>query len=251
MLREHPRLAVPPEAPWVVEVAPRRRRWTGRRQRRILEKILRHPRYRNWHLPEWKVRESVARQRPTGYAELITALFAAYAEREGKPRWGDKTPENVLHIGFLSQLFPRSVFVHVIRDGRDVAASLASQPWTSDGLLGKAYWWRDCVTAGRRSGRHLGRRYCELRLEDLIADPEHSLQDVCAAIGEDYSPQMLGYTDRRQVDVLTPEQLRSHPHLDKPPTAGLRDWRAGISADEQHAVTRVCGPLLRELGYQA
>ena len=179
-------------------------------------------------------------------------MFDAYAEREGKPRWGDKTPANVLHLELLARLFPRAVFIHVIRDGREVAASLADQESASDWLAGKAYYWRDCVTAGRRAGRSLdGARYCEVRLEDLVADPESTLRRLCAAIGESYTPRLLEYGARPgEREVWTPARRRSHRHLVKPPTAGLRDWKAGVSPDEQDEVTRICLPLLRELGYE-
>jgi hypothetical protein len=252
MLQEHPRLAIPPEAQWLVEVAPRRGRWSQDRRAQVLDEIVRHRKYADWPLTEAAARAAVERRRPSSYAELVAALFAAYAGRQGKPRWGDKTPENVLHLEFLSRLFPQSVFIHVIRDGREVAASLADQVWASSGLVGKAHWWHDCVTAGRRAGQRLGRtRYCEVRLEDLADDPEGVLRRVCAAIGESYTAQMLEYTRRSgEMDSWTPESRRSNQHLGKPPTAGLRDWRAGVSLDEQAAVNRICRPLLRELGYE-
>lgn len=252
MLREHPRLAIPPETPWLVDLAPRRGRWSRSRQVRVLEAILRHPRYGDWALSEAAAREAVARRAPPTYAELVAALLDAYAELMGKPRWGNKTPENVLQIGFLSRLFPRSVFIHVIRDGRDVAASLSNQGWASDRIVGNAYWWRDCVSAGRGAGRRLGpARYREIRLEDLIAEPENALQRICEGIGETYMPQMLEYTHRAaELEAWEPRPRRSHQHLAKPPTAGLRDWKAGVSAEQQNAVNHICRPLLRELGYE-
>jgi len=252
MLREHPRLAISPESPWLVELAPRRGRWSQKRQAQVLDEILRHPTFAYWVLSEEAARATVAERRPSSYAELVAALFAAHAELLGKPRWGNKTPENVLHIELLARLFPRAVFVHVIRDGREVAASLVDQGWTTKGLVGHAYWWRDCVTAGRRAGQGLGpARYCEIRIEDLIADPQGVLEGVCAAIGESYSPRMLEYTRRRdELDSWEESARRSHQHLGKPPTAGLRDWEAGASADERDEVERLCRPLLTELGYE-
>jgi Sulfotransferase family len=252
MLREHPRLAIPPEAQWIVEAAPPIDGWSRDLENRVLDEILRHPTYARWPFGETATRAIVARRGPSRYAELVEGLFAAYAEREEKPRWGDKTPENVNHIEFLSRLYPDAVFVHVIRDGREVAASLAERGWTTSWLAGKAYWWRDCVTAGRRAGEQLGpRRYCEVRLEDIVADPEGELRRICAAIGESYTPRMLEYPRRiGEMDSWPTDRRRSHRHLAKPPTAGLRDWKAGVSAGEQDEVIRICQPLLRELGYE-
>lgn len=245
-------MAIPPEAHWLVEVVPRRGRFGRARAAQTLDEIMRHRDYLLWRLPAEAARAAVARRAPSSYAELVAALFAAYAGRQGKPRWGDKTPENVRHLDLLARLFPDAVFVHVIRDGRDVAASLADQTWTTDGMVGKAYWWRDCVTAGRRAGRRLGpARYCELRLEDLIADPEAVLRRVSAAIGESYTPRMLEYTHRgAQIASWSTKDGPTHQHLGKPPTPGLRDWEAGASPDERDEVIRICRPLLEELGYE-
>jgi hypothetical protein len=236
----------------MTELAPRRGVWSRECQAEALDQILRHPRFLDWALSAERVRVAVEKRRPSSYSELVGVLFTAYAVREGKPRWGDKTPENVLHVERLARLFPGAVFVHVIRDGREVAASLAAQAWSTDGLVGKAYWWRDCVAAGRSAGTHLGRdRYCEIRLEDLVADPAGVLKRMCAAIGESYTPRMLEYP-RRSGDLdRWHESLRwSHRHLAKPPTAGLRDWEDGVPADERDAVRRICRPLLAELGYE-
>jgi hypothetical protein len=250
MLEEHPRLAIPPEAEWLVEVAPH---WSEERHEQVLDEIIGHWRYPDWELPAEEARAAVARRRPTSYAELVATLFGLYAARQGKPRWGDKTPSNVLHLDLLDRLFGDAVFVHVIRDGREVAASLTEQGWTDAGIVDHADWWRECVTAGRLAGRRLGpERYCEIRLEDLVADPEKGLRRVCAGIGEPYTPRMLGYT-RRSTELagLTPEDWRSRQHLAKPPMAGLRDWEAGVSPGDREAVEHICRPLLRELGYEA
>ncbi len=64
---------------------------------------------------------------------LSTLLRAA-----GKQRLLDKTPHNSLRIGFLHAIFPDAKFIHIIRDGRDVALSAAIQ-------------WRGGRTAAHRS----------------------------------------------------------------------------------------------------
>ena len=50
---------------------------------------------------------------------LLTALYAEYAREAGKPRFADKTPRNVLHVGLIARSIPESRFVHLVRDGRD------------------------------------------------------------------------------------------------------------------------------------
>ena len=54
---------------------------------------------------------------------LNIMLRNANVPRESILALGDKTPANSFHIPALKQLFPRSCFIHILRDGRDVAVS--------------------------------------------------------------------------------------------------------------------------------
>src|SRR6478672_851702 len=70
--------------------------------------------------------------RGLGCADAVRAVFAAYAAARGKPRYADKTPHYVSHLPELAARFPEAQFVHVVRDGRDVALSLLEVPWGPD-----------------------------------------------------------------------------------------------------------------------
>lgn len=249
MLDRHPRLAVPPESHFVV-FAPR---WLLSRSPALaIRHVLAHPRFRAWGLDPGHVRCLVTEARPRTYNEVVRAVFAAYAASQDKPRWGDKTPLYVKHMGTLAREFPDARFVHVIRDGREAAASVAEQDWGEPSAVAAAYGWRRAVGAGRRAGARLGPdRYLEVRLEDLVARPEATLQRVCRFLDEPYAPEMLEYhrdTARRE-PWASPTSM--HRHVLRPPTPGLRDWRVGQSPTQQRAVEAACRRRLAELGYPA
>ena len=61
-------------------------------------------------------------------AGFVASFFDLAASRRGKSRWAEKTPLNVRHLGWIYRHFPNARFIHVIRDGRDVACSLRSHP---------------------------------------------------------------------------------------------------------------------------
>lgn len=248
MLDSHPRLAVPPESHFIARLAPR----TARSPFDI-EQILRHLQIRTWDIDAAAVRDAVVRQQAVTFAEQVHALFGLYARARGKQRWGDKTPDYVEHMCTIAAIFPDALFIHVIRDGRDVATSLTQWPWGPASPVGGAFRWRRKVTRGRRDGAALpADRYLELRLEDLVADPEGELRRLCAFLGEAFDPAMLDYHRTAAERMREPQETFmafTHPHLAKPPTAGLRNWRTGLTTAQQEAIEAVCAPLLRDLGY--
>jgi hypothetical protein len=68
--------------------------------------------------------------------EAVSALFTTYAAKHAKPRWGDKTPMYMRHLGLLERLFPDAQYVHLIRDGRDAALAFLDMP---DGVVTRTW----------------------------------------------------------------------------------------------------------------
>lgn len=127
---------------------------------------------------------------------LVESLFRMNAEGEAKDIWIDKTPYYVRHICFLADSFPSSKFIHVVRDGRDVALSMMERKWDFGVFneLEAARQWEWYVTEGRRSGMALGsNRYMEIRYEDLISSSEREVRRVCEFLGVEYSDSVINF----------------------------------------------------------
>ena len=254
MLDAHPDLAIPPESHFLSRFGHAIDRYRaaagGVDPDRLAGDILRTRTFAAWEVPEAEVRTRVAAlPRPASFADVVDAVYRAYAEPRDASRWGDKTPRYVLDLPLFDRLFPGSRFVHILRDGRDVATSLRTVRFGPNDPMGAAAFWERRVRAGRRDGARLGSaRYTEVRYEELVRDPETQLRAVCAAIDLSWDPAMLEY--HRRVDEALPDDRRSqHRNEDRPPTPGLRDWRTEMSDDDVAAFEAVAGDLLDELGY--
>jgi hypothetical protein len=186
--------------------------------------------------------------------EAVAAVYETYAAARGKARWGDKTPMYMAELPLLERLFPDAQYVHLVRDGRDAATSFLQMPegtytrtWAHpETAAAFACLWRTEVEAARALGGRVGpKRYHETRYEDLVADPERVVRTICGFADLPFEPAMLEYPG--SVDVSRkPHQQR----LLTPPTAGVRDWREEMSADDARSFEAIAGDLLAGLGYE-
>ena len=250
ILDRSPGLAIPDESFFVPLLARRHGKMVD--AERFLDDLARIRAIRDWGLSAACLARRIRSGMPTG--EAIAAIYEAYAEAAGKPRWGDKTPMYMRHLALLDELFPDAQYVHLIRDGRDAALSFLQMPegtftrtWAHPRTPAQfACLWRKEVADARSLGRRVGTtRYHEVRYEALVADPDAAVRGICAFAGIPFEPAMLEYAGA--VDVSSkPHQQR----LLAPPTTGVRSWRDDMSAADVAGFEAVAGGLLRELEYE-
>lgn len=248
ILDSHPRLAVVDESHFVIGLAPR---WWRRRRRLTVDDVMTHPRSHRLDVDPDRFRAELERVAPLpeAYPDAVDAVLSAYARCRGRLRWGDKTPGYVSYVDTLAAWFPDARFIHVVRDGRDVAASLAERPWGSRTAVSGAFWWVRKVRKATRDGSRLPEgRFLEVRLEDLTAEPRHWVERMCSHLGEAYDPRMLDYHARIANEGR--ERPLQERHLSRPPTPGLRDWQANLDRRTVAAVEAVCRRTLERHGYE-
>jgi Sulfotransferase family len=122
---------------------------------------------------------------------------------EPKMRWVDGTPEYSLHIYALHKLFPEAVFIHVLRDVRDVVRSMLNFHRVGGTQLVQneeeayKYWLRmvkACAQAEQAYGSEVVRR---LSYAALIDGPEWAIRSLLEFVGEPYTAKCLDLLSRR------------------------------------------------------
>jgi hypothetical protein len=254
MLDRHPDVAIPPESHFIPELYRRRRRYgRGGRVSRIdpfVRDLQAHHRFREWELPLDAVRQELGRSGedlPLGRA--FEAVFRAYAAALGKPRWGDKTPDYVDDLPLLARLFPTARFVHLIRDGRDVALSVLDLRHLHRHAASVAFFWGRQIRAARAAAAALPGRYLEVRYERLVADPEGELRALCAFLDLPFEQAMLR-GDPRDRERIPAGRRRLHSAAVTKPREGVRDWRRDMSRAEVEEFEAVAARDLSATGYE-
>ncbi len=179
------------------------------------------------------------RSLPRTPAAIFDYLMQYFAGLEGKSRWCEKTPMHVMHIEALAQAWPAAKFIHVIRDGRDCAASFHRR-W---GYRPEAsiVRWKSCLRAGRQQGLPLGsRRYIEIRYEALTEDPESELRRVCDFLEVEFKTVLLeSARSGKRVRGLTSGKIR-------PNKRNHAEYFSKAVSDE---LEKIAGATLAEFGY--
>ncbi len=210
---------------------------------------------------EWGLTGAAVRARLASSASVVRfaeGFFRDYATAQGKARWGDKTPRNIRALPRLLHQFPAARFIHIIRDGRDVACSLRNHPRevirrgkvvpnTLNKPIGRCAlrWVED---AGFGLAFHSHPRVLEVRYEALVLEPEAALRRVCEFLGEEFEPAMLDASSGAP-DLARSRRLNNTNATESITPASLARWRRDMTPDERRDFVRVAGELLIALGY--
>ena len=135
---------------------------------------------------------------------LMEEIFGDYARSQGRRGWVEMTPINAMWgAPYLLRLFPELRFVNVIRDGRDVAASLIAVGWLTDAreALG---WWEERMLRGHQQLAALpAGSLLDVRFERLLIDDrEGGLQELYRFMGWEEDDAMRRFFNRR----MAPEE---------------------------------------------
>ncbi len=186
--------------------------------------------------------------------DFLRIVMDAVARKQGVPRWAECTPLHLLYLPLIKKVVPDALIVHIIRDGRDVTASLhrigwiRPLPWDrARAYLAPAIFWRWIVSKGRRYGQAMDGDYMEVHYEDLVLNPREAL----ARIGK-FIEQDLDY-DHIQQNALGSLQnpnssFRGDGQEAEAKTIGR--WKTMFKPEQIRNIESLDGDLLEATGYK-
>ena len=200
------------------------------------------------------------------------AWFEAFcrlgAAREGKPRWGEKTPRHVYRIPDILARYPEARVIAMLRDPRAIAASY--RDWKNQGgfdlekdsghraalaleeertrasyhIVIQSLLWRGVANAALGARDRFGEsRVWVQRYEDFVADPAAAGQALMAWLGLDFEEGLLEVPmHNSSFSSFSREAGVSKAPVDR--------WREKLSGGEIAVIQDCCGALMDRVGYR-
>ena len=164
-------------------------------------------------------------------ASFVDDLFMHAAQSNGKDTWSEKTPQNLLNLDFIKELFPDSLVVHIKRDPRGVVHSLTNQMWAPKDVRGASLLLRNMFARWEALEKKLDldpARFLEVKLEDFAAEPLPVLEAITRQCGLDNRFEGL------------PEIS-----LDR-----VNNWQSVLSREDVRVINETLGSYIEAIGYQ-
>jgi hypothetical protein len=185
--------------------------------------------------------------------DFLRLVMEEICALQGMSRWAENSPEAILYLPRIKQLIPNALVLHIIRDGRDVAASLGRLryvrpfPWEDRySVIGCGLYWEWIVQQGRKFGRSLGNDYMEVSFEELLAHPQATLDIIGRFIDQplDYATiQRVGYGSVSKPNTSFAAQDSGEAFNP------VGRWKKNLSPKELALVEQLVGGTLLKLGY--
>ncbi len=189
--------------------------------------------YRQWLGRNWIFRGADHQIDPgLGYPHLVDSFLRQKRDKDGKLRVGATVHH---HFDRLLFLWPDARFIHLVRDPRDVARSCIGMGWAGNLWTGLDRWIEAERIWERMKGHLPSERFLEVRLEDLVREPDHHLAKICGIFGKAYHPAMLSYPE--------------HSTYAAPDPSLADQWKNKLTEEEIRLVEARVGEMMTARGY--
>lgn len=211
LLNNHSKVVIPPECGFVVWWHKKYKDWSFQDSENpqkvdsFLNDFFNSKKIETFSLSREKLRKIILDSTPSEYSSLCSIIYENYAKSKGCESaeiWGDKNNFYITKIDELACIFEQTVFVHIIRDGRDVACSYKElnrkniqslyRPILPNDIEEIALEWHyNNMFVERYKKQH--NNIVTIRYEDLVTRPTVTLTKVCDFIGVEYEREMFDY----------------------------------------------------------
>lgn len=161
-----------------------------------------------------------------GYTKMAHDWLEQKRRRDGKPIVGATIHK---HFDRIPYLWPKARYIHLLRDGRDVARSCVQMGWYGNAYAASDNWLEAMRNWDRLCQRVPEEQRLEVRYESLITDPVETLSTICRFLGLLFDQGMFDYVDGSTYSYPDPKLI--HQWINKMPETELGIFEGKVGAE--------------------
>lgn len=259
MLNKHSMLSIPEESHFIIDIFKEFQDVSHEYEISELDRetlfrvIVGVPRFATWNLADDVVRAIVFSSKNKTIPDVINALFELKTSCDNNCIWGDKTPEYTMYLNKIHDMFPSAIYIHIVRDGRDVVDSFKAAKWYGWSIYQRTRHWMQYTSTAESFGQFIGRKnFICIRYEDLVLDTANTLEKICNFIGILYEEGMLSYVDGVDAEITQREKESGvHRKLYRlPKESDVYKWQKSWSKLSLFQFESIARYNLSSLGYK-
>ena len=267
MLNQHSKIVAPPESGFMQWWLKKYKNWKTEhnitlRLDDFLNDLYSSSKFETWEINKNKLKNFIISMNPGSYGELIGCVYLFYSERPEKVQVvADKNNYYVHHIDDLQIIWPDAKYIHIIRDGRDVACSYLDiqklrtnspykpkLPFTINEI---AKEWINNNQNIAKLAENSSENYMLVKYEDIITDTKVKLSRVSKFIGVEYEDSMLEYYKHSTAKKCEPKETLDWKRktLEKPDPSKINRYERDLSAEQIEQYNYIASKILKSFGY--
>ena len=182
---------------------------------------------------------------------LINAIGEARKADTNGQRWGIKIMREIAALSKYAKIWPNAQFIHIVRDGRDVASSQMKEHggWGYGDISEAANKWSTLLRKVRKElNRH---SVFEIRYEDLVGSPKESTQQLAEFLNVEWDEQMLNHSNLSQPLYTNPYNHPSIKSVSKPINDNaVQRYKKDLTSDQIELFNKIAFDELVHFDYE-
>ncbi len=258
-------ITIPPECGFLEWLYEEFKEWSENdcedegRVEQLVEAIVKSKKFYTWRVDTDTLKARIKNRKPATYQEVVEEVYLTYgSQRKGEiKKWGDKNNYFIDRLEKIDTIFPEAKFVHLLRDGRDVATSYLQMsdletssefiPKLSSSIQEIATEWdeNNKKIEAFLSSKDSSNQFV-IRFEDLLENTEEELIRLCAFLEVPFDKEMLEYYRINEKFQLEPSETIDWKTktLEKPDKKAIGKYLQLFSPEEIESFNQIAKSTL-------
>lgn len=257
----NPLVCIPPECQFIINLYPKYGKAKFRDKKQInkfFDDLQNEWLFKTWNIDKNKLITELQNQRgKISYNEICKIVYLNYQSIFSKKETkflGDKNPGYTIYTKKLTNIFPNSKFIHIVRDYRDHFVSIKNVDLELPNISLAVYKWRLYVKQFRKMMKKHPDNYIEIKYEDLVSNPEKEMKKLCSFTGIPFFSEMLNFNQKKgETEKIYPKKLFNRLHsslFEKINTNKIGVYKKQLSSRSIKIADATAGKYAEKTGYK-